>query len=267
MGYQYAPQHYAVHVDNCQVGVFAAYASRTGRALIDRELYLPKSWTGDEQRRAHAGVPESRRFATKPELAVRMMTRILAEDAPIRWVTADEAYGQDAKFRAACLHRNVGYVAAVPRNQHVPTTRLGIRRIDTLAAQAPDEAWSRISAGDGAKGPRLYDWATARIGAWWDEENGVGHWVLIRRSITDPTDQAFYLCAGPADTPLEELVRVAGARWAIEKCFQAAKTHTGLDHYEVRSCTGWYKHITLAMLAHAFLAALAAKGDPEKTAG
>jgi hypothetical protein len=120
-----------------------------------------------------------------------MMTRILAGSAPIRWVTADEAYGQDAKFRAACLNRNVGYVAAVPRSQHVPTTRYGARRIDTLAAQAPDEAWSRICAGDGAKGPRLYDWATARIGAWWDQEKQTGHWVLIRRSITDPTDLAF----------------------------------------------------------------------------
>lgn len=251
-------------VDNCQVAVFAAYASRAGRALIDRELYLPKSWTGDERRRAEAGVPETRRFLTKPELAVRMMTRILAQDAPIAWVAADEAYGQDAKFRAACLHRNAGYVVAVPRSQHVPTTRLGTRRIDTLAAQAPPEAWERISAGDGAKGPRLYDWASARIGAWWDEENGIGHWVLIRRSLTDPADLAFYLCAGPAETPLAELVRIAGARWAIEECFQAAKTHTGLDQYEVRSYVGWYKHVTLAMLAHAFLAALA-KGAPEST--
>jgi SRSO17 transposase len=253
-------------IDNCQIGVFAAYASRSGRALIDRELYLPKSWAGDGRRRAAAGVPETRRFLTKPELAVRMMTRILARDAPIAWVAADEVYGQDAKFRAACLHRNVGYVVAVPRSQHVPTARFGTRRIDTLAAQAPDEAWERISAGDGAKGPRLYDWATARIGAWWDEENQIGHWVLIRRSTTDPTDLAFYLCAGPAGTTIEQLVRVAGARWAIEECFQAAKMHTGLDHYEVRSYTGWYRHITLAMLAHAFLAVLAAaKGDPENT--
>jgi hypothetical protein len=161
----------------------------------------------------------------------------------------------------------VGYVVAVPCNEHIPTTRMGTRRIDTLAAQAPDEARTRISAGQGTKGPRLYDWAAVRISAWWDEQEGVGHWALIRRSITDPTEMAFYLCAGPAGTPIEELVRVAGARWAVEECFQAAKNHTGLDQYEVRSYPGWHRHTTLAMLAHAFLAALAAtasaaKGEP-----
>jgi SRSO17 transposase len=252
-------------IDNCQIGVFAAYASRRGRALVDRELYLPKSWTADAQRCARARVPACRRFMTKPELARRMLTRLLAGPAPVAWVAADEAYGQDAAFRAACLHRNVGYVVAVPRSQQVPT-RLGSRRIQTLAAAAPAEAWSRLSAGDGAKGPRLYDWASARIGAWGDQDGGIGHWVLIRRSITDPADLAFYLCAGPCDTPIEELVRVAGARWAIEECFQAAKGNTGLDQYEVRSYPGWYRHITLAMLAHAFLAVLAAqaaaKGEP-----
>jgi SRSO17 transposase len=253
-------------IDNCQIGVFAAYASRTGRALIDRELYLPASWAGDRERRSQARVPADRRFLTKPQLAVRMMTRILAQDAAVAWVAADEVYGQDAGFRAACLHRNVGYVVAVPCNEHVPTARAGTRRIDTLAAQAPPEAWIRLSAGDGAKGPRLYDWAVTRISAWWDAQEGIGHWALIRRSIADPTEMAFYLCAGPADTPIEELVRVAGARWAIEECFQAAKTHTGLDHYEVRSHPGWYRHVTLAVLAHAFLAVLAtqaaAKGAP-----
>jgi SRSO17 transposase len=119
-------------------------------------------------------------------------------------------------------------------------------------------AWTRISAGRGTKGPRLYDWAAVRITAWWDGQDGVGHWALIRRSITDPAEMAFYLCAGPAGTPTEELVRVAGARWAIEECFQAAENHTGLDEYEVRSHPGWHRHTTLAMLAHAFLAVLAA---------
>lgn len=214
-------------IDNCQIGVFAAYASRRRRALIDRELYLPKAWAEDEARRSRARMPAARRFMTKPQLAIRMLTRALAGPAPVAWIAADEAYGQDAKFRAACLYRNVGYVVAVPRNQQVPTDRLGPRQIDTLAAQAPPEAWSRVSAGDGAKGPRLYDWASARIGVWWDQENGIGHWALIHRSIADPADLAFYLCAEPADTTLAELVRVAGARWAIEECFQAAKTHTG----------------------------------------
>lgn len=132
-------------IDNYQIGVFAAYASSAGRALIDRELYLPKTWAADPGRRSGAAVPDLRRFLTKPELAVRMMTRILAQDAPIAWVAADEVYGRDRKFREACLHRNVGYVAAVPRNEHIPTTRAGTRRIDTLTAQAPDEAPGRAS--------------------------------------------------------------------------------------------------------------------------
>jgi SRSO17 transposase len=120
-------------IDNCQIGVFAAYASAAGRALIDRELYMPKTWAADPERRSGAGVPEARRFMAKPELAVRMITRILAYNPPIAWVAADEVYRQDRKFRQACLHRNIGCVAAVPCNEHIPTTRTGTRRIDTLA--------------------------------------------------------------------------------------------------------------------------------------
>jgi SRSO17 transposase len=188
-----------------------------------------------------------------------MLTRALDAGIPARWITADEAYGQDSKFRTFCDQRRIGYVVAVPRNQQVGLG-IGTARVDTLAGQAPDEAWKRLSAGAGAKGPRLYDWAMAGLPDL--DDTGRSRWVLIRRSITDPDDLAFYLCAGPAGTTITTLVRVAGARWAIEECFQQAKTETGLDHYQVRRYGAWYRHITLAMLAHAYLTVTAA-GDPK----
>jgi SRSO17 transposase len=212
--------------------VFLAYASPLGRALVDRELYLPKSWTDDRARCTDAGVPAEVEFATKPVQATRMLARALDAGMPASWVTADEAYGQDSKFRAFLDRRRVGYVVAVPRNQTVGLG-LGTARADTLVAQAPAEAWKRLSAGHGAKGPRLYDWALASLPGG-DHEHGRSRWLMARRSITDPDDLAFYLCAGPADTTITTLVRIAGARWAIEECFQHAKTETGLDHYQVR---------------------------------
>lgn len=244
----------AGRVENCQLGVFLAYAAPAGRALIDRELYLPKSWTGDPARCRQAGIPEQVGFATKPTLAMAMLARALAAGVPAGWVTADEAYGSDSKFRTFCDQRRIGYVVAVARNQTIGLGS-GTARPDTLAAQAPAEAWKRLSAGEGAKGPRHYDWARATLPG---SDEHRSRWLLIRRSITDPDDLAFYLCAGPPDTTLETLVRVAGTRWAIEECFQQAKTETGLDHYQIRRLQPWYRHITLAMLAHAFLAVTAA---------
>lgn len=244
----------AGRVENCQLGVFLAYAAPAGRALIDRELYLPKSWTADPARCLQAGVPEQVQFATKPTLAMRMLARALAAGVPAGWVTADEAYGQDSKFRTFCDQRRIGYVVAVPCNQTVGLGS-GTARPDTLTTQAPDHAWKRLSAGQGAKGPRHYDWARATLPA---SDEHRSRWLLIRRSITDPDDLAYYLCAGPPETTLETLVGVAGTRWAIEECFQQAKTETGLDHYQVRRFQPWHRHITLAMLAHAFLAVTAA---------
>jgi SRSO17 transposase len=237
--------------------------------LIDRELYLPKSWTVDEQRCADAGVPVTVQFATKPTQATVMLARALDAGVPAGWVTADEAYGQDSKFRTFLDQRRIGYVVCVPRRQAIGLG-LGTARVDTLAGQAPAEAWKRLSAGDGSKGPRLYDWAMAALpghddGRGDDHGDGRGRWLLIRRSTTDPDELAFYLCAGPSDTSIDILVRIAGARWAIEECFQQAKTETGLDHYQVRRYQPWYRHITLAMLAHAYLAVTAA-GNPKAAA-
>ncbi|WUK93103.1 IS701 family transposase [Streptomyces sp. NBC_00358] len=248
----------AGRTENCQIGVFGAYASARGRALVDRELYLPKSWTEDRERCRTARVPDEREFATKGELARHMVLRALASPLPIAWVTADSAYGQDNRFRRLLEQSGVGYVLAVPKSQF----SVGCSRIEGLFAQAPDEAWEKISCGNGAKGPRVYHWAAVRLPAVaeFDYQGEVPHrmrWALARRSISKPDEIAYYLAYAPLQVTVQELVRVAGTRWAIEECFQAAKNECGLDQYEVRRYVGWYRHITLAMLAHAFLSATA----------
>ncbi|MGH3678934.1 MAG: IS701 family transposase [Natronosporangium sp.] len=188
-----------------------------------------------------------------------------------RGVAADEAYGQDSKFRLGLQKRRVGYVLAVPRSQKIPTEG-GSARADTLAAAAPELAWKRHSCGDGAKGPRLYDWAVASLPDAGTAVHRFTRWLLIRRSIANPAELAYYLCYGPTGTSDEQLIRVAGTRWAIEECFQTAKGQVGLDEYQVRRYDAWYRHITLAMCAHTLLtitaAAAAEKGaaEPAKTA-
>ena len=257
----------AGRTENCQIGVFAAYASDKGHALVDRELYLPKSWTEDRERCKAARIPEDRTFATKLELARAMIRRALDSPLSISWVTADSAYGQDSHFRRFLEDAELSYVVAVPKSQQVHGPR-----IDHLLAQAPPEAWRRLSAGPGAKGERLYDWAAARLPAVWEfdgDEPTRQRWMLARRSIAKPDEVAYYLACAPLDATVADLVRIAGCRWRIEESFQSAKNECGLDHYEVRRFVGWYRHITLAMLAHAFLAVLAAqereKGEARTT--
>jgi len=239
----------AGRIENCQVGVFLAYASRYGRALIDRALYLPESWASDRARRAGAGIPEAVGFATKPKLGLAMLERAHAAGVPFAWVTADSVYGADHALRRWLQERGLGYVLAVTRAQ-----RLGFARVEARVAEIPAGNWHRLSAGDGAKGPRLYDWAYLAYGS--DAAPGWEKGLLIRRSIAQPHELAFYLTHATDGTALADLVQVAGARWTIEACFEAAKGEVGLDQYEVRSWTGWHRHITLAMLAHAYLAAL-----------
>jgi SRSO17 transposase len=246
----------AGRTENCQIGVFLAYASRRGRAFIDRELYLPTSWTDDRLRCRQAGIPDEVAFATKHQLATTMLTRALDAGTPFTWVTADEAYGQAKSLRWWLEHRDVFHVLATRRTDTVLSMSLREERIDELVAALPAQAWRRRSCGSGAHGPRVYAWARVPIRPW--RAAGRGHWVLARRSLADPADIAYYVCYGPARTTLDELLRVAGSRWAIEECFQAAKNEAGLDHYQVRTYTGWYRHITLSMLAHAYLAATAA---------
>lgn len=255
-------------IDNCQIGVFAAYATTRGRALVDRELYLPKCWTKDRDRCRAAKVPDDRGFATKGELAKTLVRRCLAAGLPASWVTADEAYGQDWTFRRMLEQHGIGYVVAVPKSQQIKSLA-GMWRIDQLIDEAPDDAWQTLSCGDGAKGPRVYDWAAAKLPAniVFDPDPPTHHrWVMARRSVSDPGEMAYYLAYAPAEEDVTQLARIAGSRWAIEECFQAAKNECGLDEYEVRRYTGWYRHITLAMLAHAFLTALAVQAVRQETA-
>ncbi|WP_243762162.1 IS701 family transposase [Streptomyces sp. Tu 3180] len=247
----------AGRTENCQIGVFAAYATRQGRALVDRELYLPKSWTSHRDRCEAAKIPDDRDFATKGDLAKAMIQRALASPLPIARVTADSACGQEWRLRRMLEEAGVGYVLAVPKSQPVPAPG----RIDLLITQAPDEAWERHSCGAGAKGPRVYDWAAAKLPAIPDFDGDHPtheRWVLARRSLARPKEIAYYLAYAPVETEVPELARIAGSRWAIEECFQAAKNECGLDQYEVRRYPGWYRHITLAMLAHAVLSATSA---------
>jgi SRSO17 transposase len=255
----------AGRIENCQIGVFLGYATPTGRTFLDRELYLPKVWAQDSARRAEAGIPQETEFATKPELAMRMLTRAMDAGVPAGWVTADEVYGQHPGLRALLEERDMPYVLAVPTSQRVSVTvdgRPAQLRADALVASLKPQAWKRISAGAGAKGPRIYHWARAAIRPL--GQPGKGYWLLVRRSLTDPTDLAYYLCHSPAGAPLRELVRVAGARWAIEESFQSGKGEVGLDQYQVRRFDAWYRHITLALLAHAFLTVTRAAGAGEK---
>jgi len=238
-------------VDNCQLGVFLAYASSRGRAYIDRELYLPKAWTDDPERCRAAGVPEQVGFRTKPQLAQLLLERALEAGVPASWVTADEVYGQDPALRGWLEGRRMAHVLAI-KSSELLAVGDGPAKLSAaqLAAAVPAEAWVGASAGQGAKGRRLYDWTRIQLTP--PAVSGWQRWLLVRRSRRDG-ELAFYACYGPASTSLVGLVRVAGIRWAIEDGFQQVKNEVGLDHYEVRRWPGWYRHITLALLAHAFL--------------
>jgi SRSO17 transposase len=244
----------AGRVENTQVGVFVAYVSPRGRALIDRALYLPRTWVSDSDRCRAAGIPPGTVFASKPALARQMLARALDAGVPAAWVTADEVYGADPALRAELEHRGTGYVLAIACHRRVTSGGITIRA-DELAARLPARAWQQLSAGAGAKGPRYYDWAWAGL------QGMACHWLLIRRNHATGK-LAFYLCWAPRPVPLATLVRVAGSRWAIEESFQAAKGQVGLDHYQVRGWRSWHRFTTLAMLALAFLAVTAATAWP-----
>jgi SRSO17 transposase len=249
----------AGRIENCQVGVFLAYASAKGRALVDRELYLPTQWAADQQRRAQAHVPAEIEFRTKPKLAQAMLARAVAAGVPAGWVTADEVYGGDGRLRAWLEEHDLAYVLAVKATQPLwAQGQQGPAEIPAreLVARMPMRAWRRLSAGNGAKGPRIYDWA--RVALTRPGWPGRGFWLLVRRRLGDG-ELAYYACFGAARTTLADLVRVAGIRWAVEESFQAAKGQVGLDHYEVRRYDAWYRHVTLAMVAAGFLAAVRAQ--------
>ena len=255
----------AGRTENCQVGVFLAYASPKGRAFLDRALYLPKVWAEDPARRAEAGVPETVRFATKGLLARAMLRRAFAAGVPAAWVVGDTVYGTDPGLRPWLEAERRAYVLAVPKTHRV---WLGQRQQTAEAAIAglPASAWERRSAGEGSQGPRWYEWAWIPLAG--TSPTGWGRWLLARRSLSDPAELAYYRVFAPIGTPLEAAVRAAGSRWAIEEGFERAKGEVGLDQYEVRRWDAWYRHITFALLAHAYLEVtrLAANAEGEKGA-
>ena len=244
----------AGRIENCQIGVFLAYASAKGRTLLDRKLYLPQVWARDRERRRKAGVPEEAVFRTKPQLAQLMLGRAVELGVPFTWFTGDQVYGSDRKLRQWLEGEEIPHVLAIKSNEKLwAWTDKGPLQVraDRLASGLAESGWVRLSAGNGAKGPRVYDWAVVEIRPL--REAGQGHWLLVRRSVAKPEELSYYVCSAPSETTLDELVRVAGTRWAIEECFEEAKGQVGLDQYEVRRWDGWYRHITLAMLAQAYL--------------
>jgi SRSO17 transposase len=249
----------AGRVENCQVGVFAAYVAPDGsRALIDRELYLPEKWTEDRGRCRAAGIGDEAGFATKPQLARKMIERAVEAGVPFSWVAGDEVYGGNPKLRAWLQEQEIPYVMAVACSEMIAVPA-GPRRADELAALVLRTGWQRLSCADGSKGPRLYDWALAGT------DSPQCH-LLVRRSLAPGEkgglELAYFRCWSPRPVTLPEVVAVAGSRWGIEDCFGEAKNEAGLDHYQVRRYRAWYRHVTLSMLAHAFLAVTARAARP-----
>jgi SRSO17 transposase len=246
----------AGRVENAQVAVYLVYATDAGHGVVDRELYLPRSWTDDPQRCRAVGVPDGVGFATKPKLATTMICRALDAGAPASWVTGDEVYGANPRLRAELQARKVGYVLAVACDHPV---RFGgaTCRADALLRRVPARAWQQqLSCGKGAKGHRLYDWAFLCLdhdhhGPTPSDQAGQ-YWLLVRRNRRTG-ELAWYRCYTPRPTPLAVLVKVAGRRWTVEERFQTGKGLCGLDQHQVRRWRSWYRWVTLAMLAHAFL--------------
>ncbi|GAA3367339.1 IS701 family transposase [Streptomyces sannanensis] len=242
----------AGRIENAQVAVYLVYAGQRGHAAVDRELYVPRSWTADPDRCRAAGLGEETAFATKPELAARMVARFLDAGHRAAWVAGDEVYGGNPKLRTVLEERGTGYVLAVACSYEA-ATGAGKFRADTLAKKVPKRAWQKLSAGTGAKGHRFYDWAVIDLA---DPRPG-SRQMLIRRNRSTG-ELAYYRCYSPAAVPLAELVRVAGSRWRVEEFFQSGKGLAALDEHQVRRYTSWSRWVTLAMLAHAFLAVVRA---------
>ncbi len=251
----------AGRVENCQVGVFLSYASAKGASLLDRELYLPKSWTQNPERCREAGVPGEVGFATKPELAARMLWRTLDAGVPVGWVTGDTVYGSNPKLQHGLEARGQAYALGVRSHEWVEVSGQRVR-VDRWAKGLAALQWQCLSAG--AKGPRLYDWARVQLSS--PVAPGWERWLVVRRSQSAaPKDKlAYFLVFAQAGTTLEEMVDVIGSRWTIEQCFEVGKGEVGLADYEVRSWHGWYRHVTLALVAQAFLTVLRDQSQGEE---
>lgn len=246
----------AGRIENCQIGVFLGYASCWGQGLIDRALFLPEEWSVDRARCQAAGIPSEVKHQPKTELARQMLIRALDQGVNARWVTGDAVYGNSFRLRCALEERTQGYVFGVSGNAWVwqGTQQQPVSTLLATVKTASESKWTRLSAGAGCQGPRLYDWQLLAVNP--PPVVGWQRGVLVRRSLdAKPHISAFFIFA-PEGTALADLALAAGARWAIERCFQESKSQLGLDHYEVRTWHGWYRHITLVMAAYAFLLTL-----------
>ena len=267
-------------VENCQIGTFLSYASALGHVFVDRRLYLPEEWSADPARRAQAKVPADVVFQTKPQQAIAMLESAWAHGVPMRWVCGDEVYGESTELREAVAGSARWYVLAVRTTEPIWLTRPALEALPPqmrgrprtrprLAEGAPsattvkaavtawpERRWQRLTVTEGEKGPLTYDWACQRVVESRDQLPGPDGWLLARRSISDPTEIAYYVSNAPADTPLLKLAQVASTRYTVEQCIEEGKGETGLDEYEVRYWHSWYRHITLSMMAHAWLASI-----------
>lgn len=276
-------------IENCQVATVLSYATPKGHAFLDRRIYLPQEWCADPERRSKAEVPDTVPFQTKPEQAIAMLTHAWERGVPMRWVSGDEVYGDCAKLRESVEASGRGYVLAVsattpiwisrpPRAEPTrssrgrPRTKVRLAEdaspattVRTVVADWDVERWERFAVADGEKGPRVYDWGRQRVVESRGGLPGPEVWLVARRSVSDPTEIAYYLALASVDTPLPTLARIAATRYTVEQCIEEAKGEVGLDHYEVRFWPSWHRHVTLAMMAHAWLASLRAAGtDGEK---
>ncbi len=252
--------------ENSQIGVFLLYASSKGAAFIDRALYLPEEWMVDRVRCREAGIPDEVEFATKGELAQQMLARAFAAGVPADWVVGDTVYGYD-ELRLWLDEQQKNYVLAVPET-HMVWVQGRQQPVGLVAALLPEEAWVVLSAGEGSKGPRLYEWAWLQLPEETEAASRRARWVLIRRSLSDRSQRAYYRASGPAQTTLPEVVRVTGSRWQIEEGYEQTKGGVGLDQYEVRTWRAWYRYVTLALLAYAVLVVMQQQARAqEKKAG
>jgi SRSO17 transposase len=276
--------------ENCQIGTFLSYASRHGHVFLDRRLYLPESWAAAPERREQAKVPEHVRFETKPEQAAQMLQHAWQMGVPMRWVTGDEVYGDSPHLREVIAQSGRWYVLAVrtymtvwldrpavavppwigtgrkPVKERVTDEAVQPMPVSAVVASWPESRWQRLAVAEGEKGPRVYDWACQRMVENQEQLPGRDGWLLVRRSSSDPTEIAYYLSNAPVETDLLTLAQVASTRYTVEQCIEEAKGETGLDHYEVRYWHSWYRHITLSMMAHAWLASIRLKHTQEKGA-
>ncbi len=248
--------------ENSQVGVFLSYASSKGAAFIDRALYLPEEWTQDRVRCREAGIPDEVEFATKGELAQQMLARAFAAGVPAEWVVGDTVYGYD-ELRLWLEEQQKNYVLAVPQTHQV-WVQGQPQPVGLLGALLPDEAWVVLSAGEGSKGPRLYEWAWLQLPDEMEAASERARCVLIRRSLSDRSERAYYRVYGPATTTLAEVVRVTGRSFQIEEGYEQAKGEVGLDQYEVRMWRAWYRYMTLALGAYAALMVMRAQARAQE---